>query len=135
MNSAQGQAAIHGEQETASLIAASKVSGSDVYGTKDEKIGAIYDVMIDKASGQVAYAVLSFGEIPSLGEKYHPLPWSQLAYNDVLGGYALNLTKDSLAGAPTFNNGQSPDWSAGYRGQIDEYYALIPPVMGEPFSK
>jgi PRC-barrel domain len=135
MNYEQSQAATRGEQETISLIAAGKVSATDVYDTEGEKIGAIYDVMIDKVSGQVAYAVLSFGEILGLGEKYHPLPWEKLAYNELLGGYALGLKREMLAGAPAYGSSDAPDWSKGYRGQIDEYYALIPPVFGERVPK
>src|SRR5476649_1977744 len=47
--------------ETTTLISASKVNGSAVYNTAGESIGKIYDLMIDKVSCKVAYAVMSFG--------------------------------------------------------------------------
>ena len=47
--------------ETGSLIAASKVEGTKVYNRQGKSLDSIYDVMIDKRSGQVAYAVMSFG--------------------------------------------------------------------------
>ncbi len=34
--------------------------------------------MIDKYSGQVAYAVMSFGGVLGIGERFHPLPWKAL---------------------------------------------------------
>jgi sporulation protein YlmC with PRC-barrel domain len=43
------------------MIAASKVNGTAVYNTAGENLGSIYDVMLDKASGKVDYAILSFG--------------------------------------------------------------------------
>ena len=43
------------------LIAASKVNGTNVYNTAGEKLGSVYDVMLDKASGRAEYAVMSFG--------------------------------------------------------------------------
>ena len=57
-----------------SLIAASKVNGTTVYNTAGEKLGSVYDVMIDKRSGKAAYAIMSFGGFLGIGDSYHPLP-------------------------------------------------------------
>jgi sporulation protein YlmC with PRC-barrel domain len=43
------------------LIAASKVNGTTVYNTAGDKLGSVYDVMIDKGSGNAEYAIMSFG--------------------------------------------------------------------------
>jgi hypothetical protein len=59
-------------KETVSLIASDKVEGTAVYGTDDKKIGKLERVMIDKISGKVAYAVLSFGGFLGMGEDYCP---------------------------------------------------------------
>src|SRR5690348_14729678 len=37
------------------LIAAGKVNGTTVYNTAGEKLGSVYDVMLDKISGRVEY--------------------------------------------------------------------------------
>ena len=42
------------------------------------KLGSIHNVMIDKHSGRVIYAVMSFGGFLGIGERYHPLPWGML---------------------------------------------------------
>ena len=47
--------------ETASLISAGKVQGTNVYNTNGDSLGEVYDVMIDKLSGKVAYAISKFG--------------------------------------------------------------------------
>ena len=54
-------------RETAGLIGSDKVEGTNVYGATGEKIGSIERVMIDKRSGHVAYAVLSFGGFLGIG--------------------------------------------------------------------
>ena len=90
-------------KETVSLIASDKVEGTAVYGTDDKKIGKLERVMIDKISGKVAYAVLSFGGFLGMGEDYYPMPWSTLKYNTSLGGYRVALTKDQLAKAPKYS--------------------------------
>src|SRR5436305_5716338 len=48
-------------RETVSLIGNDKVEGTAVYGADNKKIGSVQRVMIDKISGKVAYAVVSFG--------------------------------------------------------------------------
>ena len=63
-------------RETAGLIGSDKVEGTNVYGATGEKIGAIERVMIEKRSGQVAYAVLSFGGFLGIGTDSYPIPWA-----------------------------------------------------------
>ena len=65
-------------KETVSLIASDKVEGTAVYGPDQKKIGKLERVMIDKLSGKVAYAVLSFGGFMGMGEDFCPMPWSTL---------------------------------------------------------
>ena len=55
--------------------------------------------MIDRPSGKVAYAIMSFGGFLGMGNQYHPLPWSVLKYDTNLGGYVVNLDKRQLEGA------------------------------------
>jgi sporulation protein YlmC with PRC-barrel domain len=88
--------------ETATLIASDKVEGTAVYGADSEKIGRIENVMIDKLSGKVAYAVLSFGGWLGMGQDHYPLPWAKLKYNETLGGYVVNLTNEQLQSAPKY---------------------------------
>ena len=68
--------------ETSSLIASDKVEGTSVYNAKGEKLGSIYNFMVDKRSGEVEYAVLQFGGVLGLGSDYYPLPWDVLDYDD-----------------------------------------------------
>jgi hypothetical protein len=88
--------------ETDRLIASNKVEGTTVYNRKGEHLGEVYNFMVDKYSGQVAYAVMSFGGFLGIGESYHPLPWRVLDYDTSLGGYVVDLDKEKLRGAPSF---------------------------------
>ncbi len=111
--------------ETGSLIAASKVEGTDVYNRAGDTLGEIHDVMIDKRSGQVAYAVMSFGGFLGMGESYHPLPWSILDYDTGMGGYVVDLDKDFLEKAPTYSSSETPNWSdRDYTRRVDDYYGV-----------
>jgi len=73
-------------RETGSLIGSDKVEGTAVYGANDTKIGSIERVMIDKMSGRVSYAVLSFGGFLGIGDDHYPLTWQSLKYDTNLGG-------------------------------------------------
>ena len=105
-----------------SLIAASKVNGTDVYNPHGEKLGSIDDVMIEKRSGQAAYAIMSFGGFLGIGEKFHPLPWSTLNYDDRKSGYVVNLDKKMLENAPTLDPDDAFEWTPDYGRRIDKYY-------------
>lgn len=86
--------------ETSQLIASDKVEGTAVYNRSGERLGSVYNFMVNKRSGQVAYAVLSFGGFLGMGTSYHPPPWNELTYDTSLGGYVVNRTKEQLEGAP-----------------------------------
>ena len=103
-------------RETAELIGSDKVEGTTVYDAKGEKMGSIARVMIEKRSGQVAYAVLSFGGFLGIGSDYYPIPWQSLKYDTGLGGYRTNITEEQLKGAPKFS-GTSWDWEDRARGR------------------
>jgi hypothetical protein len=117
------------KEETASLISADKVEGTSVYNTGDEKIGTIDDVMIDKRSGHVAYAVMSFGGFLGMGEKYHPLPWQVLHYDTAIDGYRVDLDKKALEGAPAYDRSEldTVNWDdAAWNRTVADYYRVPP---------
>ena len=78
---------VDARRDTASLIGSDKVEGTAVYDPDQRKIGTVQRVMIDKISGKVAYAVVSFGGFLGIGEDYYPMPWAKLDYDTSLGGY------------------------------------------------
>ena len=113
--------------ETTSLISAGKVQGTDVYNTGGEKLGDIYDVMLDKRSGRIAYAIMSFGGILGIGKQYHPLPWQTLKYDTRQEGYVVGLTKETLEGGPAFVTDERPACgNRTYEQGIHDYYKTEP---------
>jgi hypothetical protein len=102
---------VDSRRETVSLIGSDKVEGTAVYGADDSKIGSVQRVMIDKISGKVAYAVISFGGFLGMGEDYYPLPWPSLKYDADVGGYRIGVTASTLTGAPKYDPSSDWDWS------------------------
>jgi hypothetical protein len=112
--------------ETGDLIASDKVEGTAVYDRNGTKLGSVYNFMVEKRSGHVAYAVMSFGGFLGMGSSYHPLPWNQLTYDPAQGGYVVDLTKEQLEGAPTYSASEESRWSdPTYSRGIDDYYSSV----------
>ncbi len=114
--------------ESAELIASNKVEGTAVHGRDDEKLGTIHNFMVDRHSGQVEYAVLSFGGLFGLGGDYYPLPWEKLSYDEDLGGYVVDLDKETLEGAPRYGAGEEPRYDRAYGEQVHAYYGVDYPA-------
>jgi sporulation protein YlmC with PRC-barrel domain len=109
--------------ETNTLISSEKVDGTAVYDMKGEKLGSIHHLMIDKFTGHVEYAVMSFGGFLGIGENYYPIPWRKLTYDTRLGGYRVDLDRTRLDHAPAYAVSNQPDWSdRAYRTRINEYW-------------
>jgi hypothetical protein len=112
-------------RETGSLIGSDKVEGTAVYGANDTKIGSIERVMIDKMSGKVSYAVLSFGGFLGIGDDHYPLPWQSLKYDTNLGGYRTGITETQLKGAPKYGNDNAWNWSDPAKTRsVNDYYGV-----------
>ncbi len=106
-----------------SLIASDRVEGTPVRRPNGDKVGTIQRLMIDKISGNVAYAVLSFGGFIGLGQKHLPIPWARLKYDLGNGAYQLDLSDEELSQAPAYEGDEEFDW--GDRSQeieIHNYY-------------
>lgn len=109
------------------LIASNRVEGTAVYNRRGERLGTLSHFMVDKLTGQVAYAVMSFGGLLGIGEKCHPLPWHVLTYDTDRNGYVVDLDKEQLKNAPSYTQGEIPNWSdQSWSSRIDAYYADRP---------
>jgi sporulation protein YlmC with PRC-barrel domain len=114
------------KDETIDLIASNKVEGTAVYNRQGEKLGEVYNFMVGKRSGEVAYAIMSFGGFLGIGQKYHPLPWNALIYDTGKKGYVIDANKERLMGAPSYQAGEEPFSLPEYRQQVRDYWSAGP---------
>ncbi|MCH4893052.1 MULTISPECIES: PRC-barrel domain-containing protein [unclassified Sphingomonas] len=110
-------------RETIDLIASDKVEGTAVYGADGDRLGTIERFMVGKMSGQVEYAVMSFGGLFGMGHSHYPLPWQTLTYDTDKGGYVVSLTKEQLENAPRYDQDE-PTYDRAYGEQVHGYYGL-----------
>ena len=93
------------------LIASDRVEGTPVFRADGfHRIGTIQRLMIDKLSGEVAYAVMTFGGFLGFGERHYPIPWSALRYDPQSGGYLTDITAEHLQSAPSHEADEQFDW-------------------------
>ena len=112
--------------ETHDLIASDKVEGTRVFDLNGDNVGTIERVLLEKRSGKVSYAVLSFGGFLGIGEDHYPLPWSKLDYDESLGGYRVDVSKSQLEGAPKYRDDTDDFWNADNGRRIYDYYGVAP---------
>jgi hypothetical protein len=111
-------------RETSRLISSEKVAGSGVENTRGDSLGHIEEIMIDKISGRVGYAVLNYGSFLGMGGKLFALPWDVLKYDTRRDAYVVGIPEERLKNAPSFDAGSWPDmgdptWGKG----IHDYYS------------
>jgi hypothetical protein len=106
------------------LISSEDVHGTDVYGAGDESIGEIDHLLIEKISGRVAYAVMSFGGFLGLAHSHYPIPWAALKYDTALGGYRTGITEQQLKDAPAFSDDSWDD--RDWESRTHQHYGAAP---------
>jgi hypothetical protein len=109
------------------LIESDRVEGTTVYDPQGNNIGNIKRLMIEKISGRIAYAVMSFGGFLGMGTEEHSVPWNNLTYDTNLGGYRTDITEQQLRAAPAFSRDQEYDWTDRNReGELHSHYGARP---------
>ena len=106
------------------VISSDKVEGTSVYNANGDKLGSIDDLMIDKYSGNVRYAVMEFGGFLGMGTDRYPLPWSMLKYDTAVEGYVVPVNKSQLENAPRYAPTETPEYSDEYGRKVHDYYGV-----------
>ncbi|MES2259113.1 MAG: PRC-barrel domain-containing protein [Pseudomonadota bacterium] len=114
------------------LMGADTLTGEDVYNLQDEDLGDIKEFMIDMQSGQIAYAVLSFGGVLGIGNKLFAVPFQSLQLDTVNKRFILDIDKARLENAPGFDKDHWPDMaSAEFSTQIHSFYGTQQNMPGQ----
>jgi sporulation protein YlmC with PRC-barrel domain len=106
----------------------SDLIGKDIRNDQNEKLGDLQDMAIDPDSGWALFGIIKTGGVRGIGDKYVPLPWSELRLGADAKEFVANITTDRLKNAPQFSGSNWPDLaSASYRDQIYSYYGVRAP--------
>ncbi len=105
-------------------IRARKVIGTPVKNTQGERVGEIEDVVLDKTSERIMFAIVGMGGFLGIGEKFHPLPWAALHFDEEVDAYVIPFTKEQLLAAPadTITELTRGDGVAAFRKRALDFY-------------
>jgi len=133
-----------GSVSAAALISSERVQGTEVYDLRGNHIGEINSLIIDKVSGRIVYAMMSFGGFLGMGKSYYPVPWAALYYDVEQGGYRAQLTEEQVRGAPEYNaDGTIDQFDANMHRRLHDHYSVrgwwdgsevVAPEMSKPSS-
>ena len=116
------------------MILASRVEHTPAFNHAGKQIGHIADLSIDRRSGQVVYALMSFGGFLGIGKRFHPVPWRLLKYEPGLAGYVVPFSKEDLAAAPHYDADELRELGGAHADPFGPdvlvYYARYgPPIL------
>ena len=107
------------------LMGAETLIGNDVCNQNGEDLGDIKEIMLDTTTGNVCYAVLSFGGVFGIGSKLCAVPWSALKLDAEKKHFVLNVDKDLLNNAPGFDKDNWPNMAdESWENKIHAYYVI-----------
>ena len=111
-----------------SLIRGNTFIGADVENPQGQNLGDIKDVVIDRTSGRIAYAVVSFGGFLGMGEKLFAVPWDAFSQPKAdKDKFVLDIDKERLKNAPGFDEHNWPQMaSQEWVTSLYSYYHVPP---------
>lgn len=105
------------------VLTASSLADDSVQNAAGENLGDIKDLMIDTASGEIQYAVLSYGGWLGMGDKLFAVPWKAFRVDTANHCLVLDVPKERLKDAPGFDKDNWPDFADNsIASQISNYY-------------
>jgi sporulation protein YlmC with PRC-barrel domain len=109
------------------LMGADTLIGDHVHNMQDEHLGEIKEIMLDMRSGKIAYAVMSYGGVLTMGEKLFAVPWSALKLDTANKMMRLDMDKSRVETAPGFDPNDWPDMAdQTWANEIHAYYNATP---------
>jgi lipid-binding SYLF domain-containing protein/predicted outer membrane protein/sporulation protein YlmC with PRC-barrel domain len=120
-----------GESEVvadARRVRASRLIGSEVRDPNGRSLGHIDDLVLDIENERVRYAVLAYGGVLGVAEKFFAYPVQALGRGGA-GELMLNVTRERLERAPGFERNRWPRGDdARYWSDVDRYFEREVPV-------
>lgn len=109
------------------VMDAATLQGDKVINAVGEDLGKIEAIMLDVASGRIAYTVLSFGGFLGMGTKLFALPWGALTLNARERCFVLDVNREKLENANGFDKDHWPSMAdPTWASELHAYYGVAP---------
>lgn len=130
------------QEQRMMTLKATDVLGTHVYGQNQEKLGKIDNLVIDPNSGLIRYVVVACAE----EAKFLPVPWQALTCSSktkegregkIAHHAILAISREELKNAPTFQQGQWPDFNdTRWASSIERFYRpIVAKRAGETYNR
>ncbi len=77
-----------------SLVRSGSLLGSDVIGANSKKIGTMNDMLIDRGTGRVVFAIIGHGGILTIGQDVFATEYNRLDYSSAQGHFSIDMTEE-----------------------------------------
>ena len=118
--------------EDAQMVSATSMTGQSLFDRSGAKLGVIKDIFVNRMTGQVEFVIGATGGFLGVGEKFHPLPWSALAYNMTPEGYVVSVSKEAIRAAPAYDRDQLSSATYGWGAQVHRYFIGLRQTPDQP---
>ncbi|MBY5959089.1 PRC-barrel domain-containing protein [Membranicola marinus] len=104
------------------MLSATSINGTDVKNHQNESLGDVKDLMINTSTGEVEYAVLSFGGFLGIGDKYFAVPFKSFQIDRANKQFMLDVDREFLENSPGFDKDNWPGTADNYFSEVTSYY-------------
>jgi sporulation protein YlmC with PRC-barrel domain len=116
--------------EHVSVLSAGTLIGTPVTNLNGEDLGHIEEIMLDLATGNVAYVVVSFGGLLGVGNKLFAIPWQSLQIDQDEETAVMDVDRSTLENAPGFDRDNWPQTvEPSWLGEVYTYYGYTYPIV------
>jgi len=82
------------------IVSASRLPGNAVLDRRGEELGRLDRIMVDVATGRIAYVVLAYGGVFGIGERQCALAWDDLRLDAGRRCFVLERAREEIEERP-----------------------------------
>jgi sporulation protein YlmC with PRC-barrel domain len=107
---------------TETLLKSADIQGMHVAGIDGDKLGAVRELFVELASGQVAFLIVEAAGLLGGSGKFHPVPWSAVRYDAVARNFQVAMSKNNFKASPSYDRDQLANRGYGWDEQATRYF-------------
>jgi sporulation protein YlmC with PRC-barrel domain len=105
------------------VMQASQVMDTAVRNTANEELGEVGNLLVASDSGQVLYAVVSYGGFLGFNANQVAIPWGAFRFDDAENGFLVDIDMETLQNAPKLSElGPEGISAAGWDSAVQEFW-------------
>ena len=87
-------------RKPARFVSSNQLEQYDVINKKGEDMGQVQNFVVDMNEGLIAFAIVAFGGILGISDKWFAIPWTALKWRPDAKNFVLSMSEEVLKNAP-----------------------------------